>query len=225
MGVYVQTNEVHRLREVAETRNPGPRDRSDDAVGHLADTTGVVSDVQVAGCVRGDAVWLELCGSAQAVVAQVRSHSAGFKHANLNGAGASERHPGSEAMRHSLCPELLQGRPFMHGNVVRLIAFDFVLRLVLGGMMRVALVIDILRMDLDDPAADVSRLGIPGHAIADFEAFPHGLTEKTRSFGPVLIKYSVYSFGRWFSPGPSARSPAPFRAASAGRLPVLHPTA
>jgi hypothetical protein len=30
-----------------------------------------------------------------------------------------------------------------------------------------------LEMDVDNPAADMSGLGIPGNVIADFEAFPH----------------------------------------------------
>ena len=61
----------------------------------------------------------------------------------------------------------------MHGDMVRFIAFDLVLWLVLAGMVRVPLVIHVRRMDLDNPAADVSGLGIPGDVIADFEVFSH----------------------------------------------------
>jgi hypothetical protein len=61
----------------------------------------------------------------------------------------------------------------MQGDVNGLVAFDFVLRLVLGGVMRVALVIRVLRMDLDNPAADMPGLGIPGDVIADFETLSH----------------------------------------------------
>ena len=59
------------------------------------------------------------------------------------GAGALERNSGSEAISGSLYAELLQGRSFMHGDMVRFIAFDFILRLVFTGVMRVALVIHV----------------------------------------------------------------------------------
>jgi hypothetical protein len=46
----------------------------------------------------------------------------------------------------------------MHGDMVRFIALDLVLWLVLAGVMGVPLVIHVLRMDLDNPAADLSGL-------------------------------------------------------------------
>jgi len=61
----------------------------------------------------------------------------------------------------------------MHGNMIRPVALDFVLRLIAGGMTRVAFVVRILRMDLDDPAADMPGLGIPGDVIAFFETCCH----------------------------------------------------
>ena len=61
----------------------------------------------------------------------------------------------------------------MHRDMVRLIAFDFILRLIRVGVMRVSFVVDVLCMDLNNPAADTSGLGIPGHVVADFEAFRH----------------------------------------------------
>jgi Ku protein len=60
------------------------------------------------------------------------------------GTGASERRSDAEAMSDSLPPELFQGRSFMHRDVVRFIAFDFVLRLVFTGVMRVPLVVHVL---------------------------------------------------------------------------------
>jgi hypothetical protein len=61
----------------------------------------------------------------------------------------------------------------MQGNMIRLGAFDFVLRLVRCGVMSMPLVVQVLRMDLDNPATDMSGLGIPNHVIADFESFGH----------------------------------------------------
>jgi hypothetical protein len=78
----------------------------------------------------------------------------------------------------ALRAELLQNRPFMHGDMLRLIAFNFVLWLIFGGMMDVPLVIHILRMDPDDPAADPPGLGIPAHVIAAFESFPMSFLQR-----------------------------------------------
>ena len=66
----------------------------------------------------------------------------------------------------------------MHRDMVCLIAFDFILRLIRVGVMRVSFVVDVLFMDLDDPAADTAGLGIPGHVIADFETFLRLLTHR-----------------------------------------------
>src|SRR5581483_11536262 len=79
----------------------------------------------------------------------------------------------------SFRPDLRQGRAFMHGDVIGLVAFDFILRLIPAGMTRMALVVGIFGMDLDNPAADVPGLGIPRDVIALFEAFCHlALTRK-----------------------------------------------
>lgn len=61
----------------------------------------------------------------------------------------------------------------MHGDMVGFIAFDFILRLIWSGVMRVSFVIYVLGMDLDNFPADMSGLGIPGDVIADFETFRH----------------------------------------------------
>ena len=61
-----------------------------------------------------------------------------------SGPGASERRSDAEAISDSRRPELFQGRSFVHRDVVRFIAFDFVLRLVFTGVMRVPLVIHVL---------------------------------------------------------------------------------
>ena len=55
----------------------------------------------------------------------------------------------------------------MHRDMVCLIAFDFILRLIRVGVMRVSFVVDVVRVNPDDPAADTSGLGIPGHVITD----------------------------------------------------------
>ena len=89
------------------------------------------------------------------------------------GAGASEHYSGSEVINLSRSAELLQGRSFMHGDMLSFIAFDFILWLIRIGVMHVSFVIHVLGMNLDNPPADMSSLGIPGDVIADFETFRH----------------------------------------------------
>lgn len=81
----------------------------------------------------------------------------------------------------------------MHGDVVRLVAFYLVLRLVRRGVVRVPLVIRILRMNFDNPAADMSGLGIPGHVIADFESFYHLVFLQMRKGAIRLSKARISS--------------------------------
>src|SRR5215831_21334956 len=60
--------------------------------------------------------------------------------------------------------------------MVGLVAFNFVLRLVLARVMHVAFVIHVLRVHLDDSASDPPSLRIPAHAVARFEPFDHAYT-------------------------------------------------
>jgi hypothetical protein len=69
----------------------------------------------------------------------------------------------------------------MHGDMVGFIAFDFIVRLIRAGMMRVSFVICVLCMDFDNPAADVSGFRIPGDVIADFEMCCHIILLKPQS--------------------------------------------
>ena len=67
----------------------------------------------------------------------------------------------------------------MHGDMIRFIAFDFVLRLIGIGMMAVSFVVDVVRVNPDNPAADAPGLGIPAHVIAHFEFFAHAGNRRT----------------------------------------------
>ena len=64
-------------------------------------------------------------------------------------------------------------RAFMHRNVVRLGTPYFVLRIVLGRVMRVALVIYILGVHLDYGTADLTGLGVPSYSVSNLESFRH----------------------------------------------------
>ena len=69
--------------------------------------------------------------------------------------------------------ETSQHGGLVQGDVIGLVALDFVLRLVRGGTVNVALVIDILSMDFDDFSAHPPGFRIPAHVIADFECLDH----------------------------------------------------
>jgi hypothetical protein len=57
--------------------------------------------------------------------------------------------------------------------MVGLIAFDFVLGIVLRSVMDMTLVIEVSGMDGDDRPRYPAGLGIPAHVIADLEAPSH----------------------------------------------------
>ena len=63
--------------------------------------------------------------------------------------------------------------PLVHSDVIGLVAFNLVLRIVLARMMDVTFVVHVTRMHLHDTAADPAGLGIPGDVIADFECLRH----------------------------------------------------
>ena len=60
------------------------------------------------------------------------------------------------------------------GDVVALVTLDFILRLVLAGVMRVAFVGNVRGVFFDNRSADVPRLRVPHHAIADLQVPCHG---------------------------------------------------
>ena len=59
----------------------------------------------------------------------------------------------------------------MHRDVVGLVALDFILWIILARVMGMPLVIGVFGVHLDDLAADMAGLRVPGHVIADFESF------------------------------------------------------
>jgi hypothetical protein len=68
---------------------------------------------------------------------------------------------------------LLERRPFVHGDMVGLAAFDFILWILLARVVRVSLVVHVSGVHLDDRAADMPGFGVPGHSISHFESFRH----------------------------------------------------
>ena len=58
-------------------------------------------------------------------------------------------------------------------DVIRLVALDFVLGIIFRRVMGMALVVKVTGMNLDDRPRHPSRLGIPAHALTDFESLDH----------------------------------------------------
>lgn len=59
--------------------------------------------------------------------------------------------------------------PLMQGDMIGLVAFNLVLRVVLTRMMDIAFVVHIARMHPDDMTANPAGFGIPTYVISDFE--------------------------------------------------------
>src|SRR5665213_1454079 len=75
--------------------------------------------------------------------------------------------------------KLGERRTLVKGNVLSLAALDLVLRRFRARVVRVAVNIEISRMDVNDRAADASGLGIPAHMIAGFEFVFHDWSRST----------------------------------------------
>jgi hypothetical protein len=61
----------------------------------------------------------------------------------------------------------------MQGDVVRLVALDLILRVILARVMSVAFVVYILSVHLHDRSADPTGFRIPAHVIANFKGLFH----------------------------------------------------
>ena len=94
----------------------------------------------------------------------------------------------------------------MHGDMLGFIAFDFILRLVRTGVMRVPLVIHVSRMDPDDPAADMPGLGIPRDVITGFEAFSHVILTRNGA-NPFTVPRSRHKAVRAFASSGGRHAP------------------
>src|SRR5665213_314952 len=77
-------------------------------------------------------------------------------------------------LRRRLLAKECQSCPLVQGDVIRLVALDFILGAVLIRMVDITFVRHILSVHLHNPSADMPGFGVPGHAIADFECACHG---------------------------------------------------
>ena len=61
----------------------------------------------------------------------------------------------------------------MGGDVIGLVAFDFILGVVFRGVTPMTLVVKIFGVDGDNSPRDPTRLGLPVYLIANLERFSH----------------------------------------------------
>src|SRR5271163_4112829 len=68
---------------------------------------------------------------------------------------------------------VFQRAALVGGDVIALVAFDFILRIAGRGVMHIALIVEVAGVDGDDRARDMTGLGVPSHMIADLEPLRH----------------------------------------------------
>jgi hypothetical protein len=61
----------------------------------------------------------------------------------------------------------------VQGDVIGLIAFNFVLGIVFAGVMSIPFVIEIFGVHFHNLATDPASLRVPDYALADLESFLH----------------------------------------------------
>src|SRR5207253_3798924 len=111
------------------------------------------------------------------------------------------------ASSRSFCP--FQRRTLMHGDVVGLVALDFILWLILARVVCVPFVINIFGVHLDDRPGDVSSLRVPGHVIADLECSLHEgspriVLSNSTSRRPSRSRRTMVTVTSWNRGGPVA---------------------
>src|SRR5262249_33341822 len=70
---------------------------------------------------------------------------------------------------------------FVQGDMIRLVAFDLVLRIVVARMMDIAFVVHILGVHPDDAASAATSLRIPADVITALECLAHVTTANSES--------------------------------------------
>ena len=68
---------------------------------------------------------------------------------------------------------LRQCTAFVNRDMIGFVALDFVLRIVAGSVVRVALPVKIALVNFSDRPADVAGFRVPAYVIANLEMFTH----------------------------------------------------
>src|SRR5665213_2543301 len=102
--------------------------------------------------------------------------------------------PGALWIIAGLC--VFQRAALVGRDVIALVAFDFILRIAGRGVVRVALVVEVLGVDGNDLPRDMTGLGVPSHMIADFEPLGHCVNSVSPHYKRTSPKESARNFAR-----------------------------
>jgi hypothetical protein len=78
-----------------------------------------------------------------------------------------------EEWRLHISSRVIEGAALVRRDMIGLVAFDLVLGIIFGGVMRMAFVVKISGVDGDDAPRHPACLGIPAYVIADLESPSH----------------------------------------------------
>jgi hypothetical protein len=79
---------------------------------------------------------------------------------------------------------VFQRAAFVGGDVIALVAFDFILGIVRRGVMHIALIVEVAGVDGDDRPRDMAGLGVPSHMIANLEPLGHRMNSISAHYTP-----------------------------------------
>jgi hypothetical protein len=85
----------------------------------------------------------------------------------------------------------LQGRAFVHCDVVGLVALDFILRVFLARVVGIPFIINISCVHFNDLAADLSGLRVPRHVIPDAKPSGHVGIRRAVFLEPQRLNRSI----------------------------------
>lgn len=89
---------------------------------------------------------------------------------------------------------MLESAALVSGDMIGLVALNFVLGIIIRCVMDMVFVIKIAGMNLDDRARHPPRLGIPAHVIPDFEMLGH--STNTAHFSHITTGQQEHSIKR-----------------------------
>jgi hypothetical protein len=73
----------------------------------------------------------------------------------------------------------------VHSDIIRLVALDLILRVIVSRVMYVTFVVHILGVHSHDPAANTTSLRIPTHVITNFECRRHRIPAGTTTWSAI----------------------------------------
>src|SRR5580692_2766403 len=69
-------------------------------------------------------------------------------------------------------------------DMIALVAFDLILRIVRRGVMHITLIVEVAGVDGNDRSRNMTGLGVPSHMIADLELVGHRVNSISAHYTP-----------------------------------------